>query len=198
MSCFISDSSPGDKTPTNRFISAAWSSTAAAAASVVSGMYPHAGQVSPSRPQLDLGPAFGALPARELPHELPHRRRHPYVWVAARRGIGGDRFLPKEFWQPLYEGDQWKRREDGSTVGLRSLTIEGARQDVPGYVRTEVAPSVRLAPHGVYVGVNGHFQLTKGPDERGDGYQAARIIEEHWVSTRSLERTLIDRILQAA
>jgi hypothetical protein len=83
-------------------------------------------------------------------------------------------------------------------VGLRSLTIEGARQDVPGYVRTEVAPSVRLAPHGVYVGVNGHFQLTKGPDERGDGYQAARIIEEHWVSTRSLERTLIDRILQAA
>jgi hypothetical protein len=76
------------------------------------------------------------------------------------------------------------------------MNVQGTRSDVNGYVRTEVAPSVRLAPHGVYVGVNGHFQLTENPDDRGNGYEAARIIEEQWEGTRSLERTLIDRYLK--
>jgi hypothetical protein len=110
----------------------------------------------------------------------------------------GDRFLPKDFWEPLYEGEQWKQRPDGSKVGLRSMTVQGTREDVLGYVRTEVAPSVRLTPHGVYVGVNGHFQLTQSPDERGTGEEAARTVGEQWESTRTLERTLIDHILEIA
>lgn len=109
----------------------------------------------------------------------------------------GDRFLPKEFWQPLFEGDRWRRRSDGSTVGLRSMTVEAFRDDVLGYVRTEVAPSVRVTPLGVYAQVNAHFQLTHG-EERGNGYKAARIIEEHWEVTRGLERDLIQRILEIA
>jgi hypothetical protein len=107
----------------------------------------------------------------------------------------GDRFLPKDFWQPIFEGDEWKRRPDGLSVGMRSITVEAWREDIPGYVRTEVAPSVRLTPNGVYTGINAHFQLTT-PDERGNAYMAARIIEDHWDATRDLERELIRRILE--
>lgn len=109
----------------------------------------------------------------------------------------GDRFLPKDFWQPLFEGEEWIRRADGQSVGLRSMTVEASRTEIAGHVRTEVAPSVRLTPHGVYTGVNAHFQLTVG-EERGNGYKAARVIEEQWEATRNLERELIERILEIA
>lgn len=109
----------------------------------------------------------------------------------------GDRFLPKDFWQPLFEGEHWRRRKDGQSVGLRSMTVEAWREDIPALVRTEVGPSVRLTPHGVYTGVNAHFQLTVGED-RGNGYMAARIVEEHWESTRQLEHELVERIVEVA
>lgn len=109
----------------------------------------------------------------------------------------GDRFLPKDFWQPLFEADEWRRRDNGLSVGMRSMTVEAWREDIHAFVRTEVAPSVRITPNGVYMGVNAHFQLTLD-DERGNGYKAARIVEEHWETTRSLERELITRILEIA
>jgi hypothetical protein len=109
----------------------------------------------------------------------------------------GDQFLPKDFWQPLFEDDRWSRREDGTSVGLRSMTVEATRDDGRGFLRLEVAPSVRLTPYGVYSGVNAHFQLTQG-EERGNGYAAGRIIEDEWDSTRTVERELIQRVLEIA
>lgn len=109
----------------------------------------------------------------------------------------GDHFLPKDFWQPLFEGEEWTRRADGQSVGLRSMTVEAWRKDMPAFVRTEVAPSVRLRPHGVYTGLNAHFQLTVG-DERGNGQKAAQVLDKYWESTRRLERELIDGILERA
>jgi hypothetical protein len=109
----------------------------------------------------------------------------------------GDHFLPKDFWEPLFGGEQWRRRPDGQAVGMRAMAVEAWRQDIEGYVRTEVAPSVRLTPNGIYAGVNAHFQLTVDED-RGNGYKAARVIEEHWDATRQLERELIERVLTIA
>lgn len=109
----------------------------------------------------------------------------------------GDRFLPKDFWQPMFEDEIWIRRANGLSVGLRTMTLEAWRGDVNGYVRTEVAPSVRVTPHGVYVAINAHFQLTVGED-RSNGYQAARTLDEHWDDTRELERLLTDRVLEAS
>ena len=109
----------------------------------------------------------------------------------------GDLFLPKDFWQPLFDGEEWKRRDNGLSVGMRSMTVEAWREGIEAYVRTEVAPSVRLTPHGVYTGINAHFQLTID-DERGTGYKAARVLEENWEETRLLERKLIARILEFA
>ena len=79
---------------------------------------------------------------------------------------------------------------------MRSMMVEAARADVPGFVRTEVAPSVRLSPNGIYAGINAHFQLTLGTENRGTGEQAARVIEKHWDATRELQRRLIERILE--
>jgi hypothetical protein len=109
----------------------------------------------------------------------------------------GDRFLPKDFWQPVFEGDEWRKRPDGQSVGLRSMTVEAWREDITAWVRTEVAPSTRLSPNGVYIGVNAHFQLTEG-EHRGDGAQAAKTIEERWDITRELERVLTKSILDLA
>jgi hypothetical protein len=109
----------------------------------------------------------------------------------------GDRFLPKDFWEPLFEGDDWKRRGNGEAVGMRSMTVEVHREDIAAYVRTEIAPSARLTPHGVYTGINSHFQLSVA-EERGTGYKAARIIDEQWDPTRKLEQQLIERILEIA
>jgi hypothetical protein len=109
----------------------------------------------------------------------------------------GDIFLPKDFWQPFFEEDTWKQRGEGLKVGLRSLTVEAHRADIPAFVRTEVAPSVRLTPHGVYIGVNAHFQLTQDED-RGNGYKTARTLEDYWEAIRELETQLIGAILEAA
>ncbi len=108
----------------------------------------------------------------------------------------GDRFLPKDFWQPLFEGDTWRRRDDGQTVGMRSMVVEAHREDGRGFVRVEVAPSVRMTPLGVYCGVNAHFQLTLG-EKRGNGFQAAQLIVDEWEATRALETDLVAGVAEA-
>jgi hypothetical protein len=107
----------------------------------------------------------------------------------------GDRFLPKDFWEPLFQGDEWKQRLGGKRVGMRSMTVEVAREDsfVPGYVRVELAPSVRIAPNGVYIGINAHFVLTRG-ERRANAGDAARILITQWEATRKLESTLLSNL----
>jgi hypothetical protein len=109
----------------------------------------------------------------------------------------GDRFLPKEFWEPLFEDGKWRKRKDGKRVGMRVMTIEVHRNDerLPGWVRVELAPSVRVVPHGVYIGINAHFQLTTG-DKRGTGHDASRVLRENWEATRSLENELVAHLLE--
>ena len=54
---------------------------------------------------------------------------------------------PQEPWQGIL-----------SDPRLRSLTMEEAREEKPGFTRVEVAPSTRI-PVGVYVGVNEHYAV---------------------------------------
>ena len=111
----------------------------------------------------------------------------------------GDRFLPKDFWEPLFDGDGWVTRKGGTRVGMRSMIVEVHRDDPlqPGFVRVEVAPSVRLVPNGVYVGINGHFALNRSDDLRCTALDAAEIIKLHWSDVRALESQLVERILEA-
>lgn len=111
----------------------------------------------------------------------------------------GDRFLPKEFWEPLFDDGAWRKRPDGKRVGMRSMTVEVHRDDeiLPGMVRVEVAPSVRITPNGVYIGVNGHFLLSTVGDRRANAGHAARVLADQWEETRALEAELVTQLLEA-
>jgi hypothetical protein len=110
----------------------------------------------------------------------------------------GDEFLPKDFWEPLFEPGEWKARPDGKRVGMRVMTVEIHRDDpnLPGHVRIELAPSVRTGPYGVYVGINAHFQLSQ-PGNRGNAARAARVLAAQWESTRALESHLVSTLSHA-
>jgi hypothetical protein len=125
--------------------------------------------------------------------DVHFRTEDPRAWHAF-----GDRFLPKDFWEPIFAGDKWKDRGDGKHVGMRVMTVEVARNDpeAPGHVRVELAPSVRIIPNGVYVGINAHFQLKHG-EERGNGAAAASILKLYGDSTRALEKSLLQTLLNA-
>lgn len=112
----------------------------------------------------------------------------------------GDRFLPKDFWEPLFADDApWRTRPDGQRVGMRVMTVEVNRDDaeLPGFVRIEVAPSVRLEPNGVYIGINAHFQLSSPDTGRGNGFRAAEVLAQQWDETRALEAHLVSQLLEA-
>jgi hypothetical protein len=110
----------------------------------------------------------------------------------------GDRFLPKDFWEPLFEGESWTKRPDGQRVGMRVMSVEVHRRDqeIPGFVRIELAPSVRATPNGIYVGINAHFQITKSGERRGTAIDAARILIDQWYETRMLEDMLTSRLVE--
>jgi hypothetical protein len=66
------------------------------------------------------------------------------------------------------------------------MTVEVWRPDANNFVRVEVAPSGRVQPWGVYVGLNAHFQLSDGG--RGTALDAARVLGDEWDEIRSFER----------
>ena len=111
----------------------------------------------------------------------------------------GDRFLPKEFWEPIFEDEVWKKRPDGKRVGMRVMTVEVNRDDpeIPGYIRVELAPSVRTGPSGVYVGINGHFQLRHGDRKATNAGDASRVLMAQWDDTRALQLGIRDQLLEA-
>ena len=107
----------------------------------------------------------------------------------------GDKFLPKDMWEPVFtNGEDFIRRPSGKTVGLRSVMVEVHRPKSRGFIRVEVAPSVRIGPNGVYMGINSHFQLSQ-QERRGNGYDAVSILDEQWEPTRRLEHHIVERLL---
>lgn len=109
----------------------------------------------------------------------------------------GDRFLPKDFWEPLFGQGPWRERSEGKRVGMRAMTVEVTRDpEVPGHVRVELAPSVRIAPHGIYIGINAHFQLTLA-GRRADAGDAARVLATQWEVSRTLESHILAQLGKA-
>lgn len=109
----------------------------------------------------------------------------------------GDTFLPKERWDPLFavEGQEWMTRSGDRVTGMRSMVVEAWRSNRRDYVRVEVAPSVRIGPHGVFVGVNSHFQISYD-DTRGTALQGAEVIADAWDATRNLEKHLREQVME--
>jgi len=111
----------------------------------------------------------------------------------------GDQFLPKDFWEPIFEDGDYKQRADGKRVGMRSMTVEVSRTETPlqGWIRVEIAPSLRIGPYGIFIGINGHFVLPRHNDIRGNGGDAARVLMEQWEGARETESRLVAKLLEA-
>jgi len=123
---------------------------------------------------------------------------HYRVSDAATWHAFGDKVLPKDLWEMWLDGHDWKARSDGKKVGLRTMTVELTRSDsqVPGFVRVEVAPSVRVTPYGVYVGLNAHFDLTT-PERRANAADAARVLAAQWDGSRQLASDIQSKLAKA-
>ena len=98
----------------------------------------------------------------------------------------GDRYLPKDAWEDVFPDGSWVARTEGKRVGLRTVTVEVARgkDGVPGFVRIEVAPSVRVLPFGIYCAINGHYSTSHEEGSRGTAGEYASILAKEWSSAR--------------
>jgi hypothetical protein len=109
----------------------------------------------------------------------------------------GDRFVPKDYWEMSVFGDgPWKKRDEGHFAGMRMLQVEAWNENRKDFVRVEIAPSVRVTPWGVYVGINSHFQFSED-EERGNGLRSARAIADNWDEVRAFENKIQDSIMEA-
>jgi len=95
----------------------------------------------------------------------------------------GHKVAPKELWNNILK-----------TPGLRSLTIEGMREDgLKGYIRVKVEPSRRVHP-GIYIQVNDHYET--GEDSASIGCdKIINIIELLWNKTKEKAELIINNIL---
>lgn len=83
-----------------------------------------------------------------------NRRMHFKVNSEDRWHELGDCWAPKDGWKDMLVG----HRAD-QLPGLRSLTMEGIREDSEAaYIRVKVEPSTRVKP-GIYVETNEHYEL---------------------------------------
>jgi hypothetical protein len=108
----------------------------------------------------------------------------------------GDLFLPKDQWEAVFPDDGgWTRRTKDLRVGLLSMKVVANRAKGDDYVSVEVAPSKRITPNGVYVGINSHFQLTEAGSP-STCLRAASLIRERWEEVRNYERKLLAGVMK--
>jgi hypothetical protein len=115
----------------------------------------------------------------------------------------GDYYAPKDRWhEVLSPGDEWIARQDDTSVaaGMRQIVMEVHRKDKSGYLRVEIAPSLRMpsGTFGAFVGMNEHFQLSSSPDNRGDGLKVAQVVRAQWAACRERAHNLGPELLQQA
>lgn len=108
----------------------------------------------------------------------------------------GDRFLPKDVWEGVFPAGPWIARPTGQFVGMRSAIAEVHREPekIPGFVRVELAPSVRVLPHGIYCGINCHYALQQDGGQRGAAGQYASVLASEWSAAREIHTSIASGI----
>lgn len=100
-----------------------------------------------------------------------NRRMHFRVDSEMRYHELGDMWAPKEAWKDLLIGDR-----PGGLPGLRSLTMEGKREDCRAqYLRVKVEPSIHVTP-GIYFETNEHYQL----NAEAEPLDPFEVLSEDW------------------
>ncbi len=92
---------------------------------------------------------------------------------------------PKEPWTKVFASEQ--------RPGLRSLIIEGQRNDAwKGFIRLKVEPSTEV-PLGLFVNVNDHYDL--GSEING-AENAIQILDEKWTESLEWSRRSADYVAE--
>jgi hypothetical protein len=114
----------------------------------------------------------------------------------------GDMLAPKDFWTDFLFGKGGRR-----AGGLRSLLMEqsilvNGRQErldgLHGWIQVKVEPSVKSEiPHGIYVQVNDHYDLTQHI-RSADGKSASALVSEKWEDSIRNSEHWIDKIMELA
>jgi hypothetical protein len=116
---------------------------------------------------------YTPIRAMGLNKDVHYRVESEEVWHAI-----GHKLAPPSNWDPVLK-----------QPGLRSLLIEGARDDdSKGYIHIKVEPSARVHP-GLYVGVNDHYEITDPAPAEGAS-RILKILGEQWSNAQSRFETL--------
>lgn len=111
------------------------------------------------------------LAALGINHEFHFRLDSEQQWHDL-----GDRLAPKHDWGLL------------KTPGMRSLVIEGQRDDgFDGHVLVKVEPSRRFE-HSIYVEVNDHYELRAPTAKHGGAEKLIEVLTSQWA--RSMQRSI--------
>ena len=88
----------------------------------------------------------------------------------------GDRLAPNEPWAELAGGER---------AGLLRVAVQIRRRDddIEGYFNVTVGPSDEIAPNGVFLGVNDHYQVASESEPK-PAEELLPIIESRWEPAR--------------
>jgi len=121
------------------------------------------------------------LVALGINHEYHFRLDSEQQWHAL-----GNRLAPKSDWSLL------------NKPGLRSLVIEGQRDDgFDGYIVVKVEPSPRYE-HSIYVEVNDHYELRAPTAKYGGAQRLLEILTSEWVNSMQRSAKLGQKLIEIA
>jgi hypothetical protein len=145
---------------------------------------------------------FQFLPETPISAVGINREVHFETASEATRDRVGDVLAPKEFWGDFVKSGGEKAGGVRSLIMEQSIAREGRRARTDGkfgHVWVRVEPSLRLdIPHGIYVQVNDHFDLTTPPDKLSDGRAVAELVTEQFERSITNSDSLIDRVMELA
>jgi hypothetical protein len=111
----------------------------------------------------------------------------------------GDVLAPKDFWGDFVKRDGEKAGGTRSIVMEQSIFKDGRRTRLDGlfgWIHVKVEPSLKVeVPHGVYVGVNDHYDMMSD-GKSSDGRSAAELVARRWDGFVETSEGLIDRIME--
>lgn len=106
----------------------------------------------------------------------------------------GHELAPKDKWSPL-----------SSRLGLKSLVIEGQREDdLEGFILATVEPSQRFDPnrdeYGVHINVNDHIELSAKEEALApsSATRAVEVINQNWVESGKRAMSVADSLMSIA
>jgi hypothetical protein len=153
--------------------------------------------ILPDAPRdLVLGTFGQHLPGTPLRAMGINRTVHFDTGSATARNKVSMRLAPRDAWgdwgKSLAAGDGTDRQG-----GLLSLKMQQTRADgePAGYVQAHVEPSGQIRGTGIFMEINNHYTITKGPVEAADASEILGLLSSEWERANACAESIIDQIM---